>query len=301
VLASEILAGIILPQLLLIFLAVMLVWYGIRRGLSSLERVQAEVRSRSHMDLSPVREDNTPREVGALVHAINELLQQLRQVISTQARFIADAAHQLRTPLAGIKTQTELALRQTDPALIHHSLRQLQSSSDRVIHLVNQLLTLARAEPGWMPDKTRTDLVEIASETTSVWVPAALKKTIDLGFESAVGTAPFSGNVLLLKEMLNNLIDNAIRYTQQGGEITVKVSAVAQYWIIAVNDNGPGVPPTERELIFERFHRAAVAQDDGCGLGLAIVREIAHAHGGEIFLLDEFPGALFEVRLPREP
>jgi two-component system sensor histidine kinase TctE len=300
VLASEILAGIILPQVLLISLATVFVWFGVGRGLSSLERVQDEVRNRSHLDLSPVREDNAPREVGALVHAINELLQQLRQVISTQNRFIADAAHQLRTPLAGIKTQTELALRQTEPELARHSLEQLRSSSDRVIHLINQLLTLARAEPGWQPDKALLDLVTVASEAASEWVPVALRKNIDLGFESRVERAPFRGNVLLLKEMLCNLIDNAIRYTQAGGEVTVRFLASERHWILAVQDNGPGVPAAERELIFERFHRAAESQDDGCGLGLAIVREIAHVHGGEVYLADSPAGALFEVHLPAD-
>ncbi len=298
VLASEILAGIILPQALLIVLALVFVWFGIGRGLSSLKRVQDEVRNRSHLDLSPVREDNAPQEVGALVHAINELLGQLKQVISTQNRFIADAAHQLRTPLAGIKTQTELALRHNNPGEVRHSLEQLAASSDRVIHLVNQLLLLARAEPGWQPDKAQTDLLAVASDLASAWVPVALKKGIDLGFESSIGHAPFNGNVLLLKEMLANLIDNAIRYTQEGGEITVRVLAAEHCWVLAVQDNGPGVPATERKLIFERFHRGADSQGDGCGLGLAIVREIAHAHGGEVSLADSSCGALFEVHLP---
>ncbi len=296
-LASEILAGIILPQVLLVLLAIAFVWFGIGRGLSSLQRVEDEVRNRSHLDLSPVREDNAPREVGALVHAINELLQQLRQVISTQNRFIADAAHQLRTPLAGIKTQTELALRQSEPEQVRHSLEQLRSSSDRVIHLVNQLLTLARAEPGWKPAKTEFDLVAVVSEAAREWVPPALRKRIDLGFETAVECAPFRGNVVLLKEMLGNLIDNAIRYTQPGGEVTVRLQAWGRDWMLAVQDNGPGVPPAERTLIFERFHRSAEAGDEGCGLGLAIVREIARAHGGEVRLGDCAAGTLFEVRL----
>lgn len=300
VLASEILAGIILPQVLLIMLALVFVWFGIGRGLSSLKRVQDEVRNRSHLDLRPVREDDAPQEVGALVHAINELLEQLKHVISTQNRFVADAAHQLRTPLAGIKTQTELALRQTNPDEVRHSLEQLAASSDRVIHLVNQLLLLARTEPGWQPEKVETDLVSVTRELASEWVPLALKRNIDLGFEAAIGKAPFAGNVLLLKEMLGNLIDNAIRYTQPGGEITVRVSAAERHWVLAVQDNGPGVPAPERELVFERFHRVADSQDDGCGLGLAIVREIAHVHRGEVFLADASCGALFEVHLPAD-
>ncbi|HEY5994459.1 MAG TPA: sensor histidine kinase [Gallionellaceae bacterium] len=298
VMASEILASVAVPQLLLISLALALGWFGIRRGLASLERIQKEVRNRSHLDLSPLQEENAPREVGALVHALNELLHQLQTAISAQTRFIANAAHQLRTPLAGIKTQAEFALRQSDPELIRHSLQQLHASNDRTIHLVNQLLALARAEPGWEAPVTTLDLVAVASKTTSEWVPAALKKNIDLGFEAGLAAALFPANEMLLREMLNNLIDNAIRYTQPDGEITVRISQSDHLLTLAVEDNGPGIPPPEHERVFERFHRAASPEENGCGLGLAIVREIAHLHHGEVYLVDTPKGALFEVRLP---
>lgn len=298
VLASEILAGIMLPQVLLISIALAIGWYGIRRGLSSLERIQKEVRSRSHLDLSPLHEEDAPREVGALIHAINGLLGQLHNAISAQARFIANAAHQLRTPLAGTKTQVEFALRQTNPALIRHSLQQLHASNDRTIHLVNQLLSLARTEPGYETRMQQVDLAAVASETTGEWVPAALKREIDLGYEAVAETAPVTGNTMLLRELLNNLLDNAIRYTQSGGEVTVRVARSNSVVTLAVEDSGPGIPPAERELVFERFHRAALPQQEGCGLGLAIVREIAHLHHGEVFLVDSAKGALFEVRLP---
>ncbi len=297
-LASEILAGVAVPQLALISLVMAIGWFGIRRGLSSLDRIQKEVRNRSHLDLSPLKEESAPDEIGALVHALNGLLGQLAGAISAQNRFIANAAHQLRTPLAGIKTQVEFALRQSDPEQIRHCLQQLQASNDRTIHLVNQLLSLARAEPGWEAPTAQVDLVALASEAASEWVPAALKKNIDLGFEPAEASAPARGNALLLREMLNNLIDNAIRYTQAGGEITVRVARAEGQLILGVQDNGPGVPRAERERIFERFHRADAPQGDGCGLGLAIVREIAHLHHGEVFLVDSPRGALFEVRLP---
>lgn len=297
-LASEILAGIALPQFVLVLLILVIGWFGIRRGLSSLDRIQKEVRNRSHLDLSPLQEEDAPHEIGALVHALNELLGQLQSAISAQNRFIANAAHQLRTPLAGIKTQVEFALRQSDPALIRHSLQQLQASNDRTIHLVNQLLSLARTQPDWEAPTAGVDLVAIASEAASEWVPAALAKNIDLGFESAAPSVPLQGNGLLLREMLNNLIDNAIRYTQPGGEITVRVAQAEDQVILSVQDNGPGVPVEERERIFERFHRVGAPQDEGCGLGLAIVREIAHLHHGEVALADSERGALFEVRLP---
>jgi two-component system sensor histidine kinase TctE len=298
IMASEVLAGIVVPQLLLVSLAMAFGWFGIRRGLSSLERIQKEVRNRSHLDLSPLQEENAPREVGALVHALNELLGQLQTAISAQARFIANAAHQLRTPLAGIKTQVDFALRQSDPDLIKHSLQQLQASNDRTIHLVNQLLALARAEPGWEAPTQPLDLVSIASKTASEWVPAALRKNIDLGFDAALSAAPYTGNEMLLREMLGNLIDNAIRYTQAGGEITVRIAQEVNSLVLAVEDNGPGISEPERVRVFERFHRAASPEEEGCGLGLAIVREIAHLHHGEVFLVESARGARFEVRLP---
>lgn len=297
-LANEILAGIAVPQLGLIAMVVVIGWFGIKRGLSSLYRIQREVGHRSHRDLRPLEEENAPREIGGLVHALNELLARLDGAISAQNRFIANAAHQLRTPLAGIKTQVEVALRQGDPEQIRHSLRQLQASNDRTIHLVNQLLALARAEPTLEAPAVPVDLVAVASEAASEWVPVALRKHIDLGFESALAAAPFRGNRLLLGEMLNNLIDNAIRYTPAGGEITVGVADDAGQVVLSVQDDGPGVPPAERERIFERFHRMADSAEDGCGLGLAIVREIAHLHGGEVTLADSPRGARFEVRLP---
>jgi two-component system sensor histidine kinase TctE len=297
-LANEILAGIVLPQLFLVSLVLAIGWFGIRRGLSSLARIQKEVGNRSHLDLSPLQEEDAPHEIGALVHAINELLGQLQGAMSAQNRFIANAAHQLRTPLAGIKTQADFALRQTDPAMLRHALLQLQASNDRTIHLVNQLLSLARAEPGWEAATEMVDLAAIASEAAGEWVPAALKKNIDLGFDAVVTSAPLRGNSLLLREMLNNLLDNAIRYTQPGGEITVRIARSGNLLALAVEDNGPGIPPEERERVFERFHRAAQPQDEGCGLGLAIVREIAHLHHGEVYLVNSPKGALFEVRLP---
>ncbi len=300
VLANEILAGVILPQMLLTGLVGGIVWFGITKGLSSLNRLQNEVQSRSYRDLSPLSEENVPREVGSLIRAINSLLDRLGQAIAAQGRFIADAAHQLRTPLAGLKTQTEYALRQNDPDEIRHSLKQLRTSSERIVHLVNQLLSLARAEPGWEKSVSfcEIDLNLLASEVTGRWVPQALKKEIDLGFEASNEPAILQGSEFLLQEMLGNLIDNAIRYTQEDGKVTVKVFSEKGALGISVEDNGPPIPEMEKEAVFERFHRILGSQEDGCGLGLSIVREIARAHGGEVFLVDLPEGKAFEVRFP---
>ncbi len=298
VLANEILAGVILPQMLLTGLAAGLVWFGVTKGLSSLGRLQKEVLSRSHRDLSPLSEENVPMEVGSLTHAINNLLGRLGKAIDAQNRFVADAAHQLRTPLAGLKTQTDYALRQTDPEEIRHCLEQLKTSSERTIHLVNQLLSLARAEPGQerLGPISKIDLNSLASEVTGRWVPQALKKDIDLGFEASSEPAIISGSEFLLQEMLGNLVDNAIRYTQNSGKVTVRVFVRKGEAAIAVEDNGPSIPESESESIFERFHRILGSQEEGCGLGLSIVREVAHAHSGEVFLVETPEGKAFEVR-----
>jgi two-component system sensor histidine kinase TctE len=301
ILAREILVGLALPQLLLIALACLSVWHGVGRGLTPLEALRSQIQSRSHRDLSPITEETTPREVQPLVHAINDLLTRLSAGLSTQQRFIADAAHQLRTPIAGLKTQTELALRQNDLAEVHRTLRQLQTATERGTHLVNQLLSLARVEPGAarLRPMQPLDLAELAREVTTQWVPQALARNIDLGFEAGPQPALLLGDDLLLREMLANLIDNAIRYTQEGGRVTTRVSGGGKV-VLSVEDNGPGIPPSEREQVFERFHRVIGSGADGCGLGLAIVREIVQGHGAEITLDSpaDATGTLVKVIFP---
>jgi two-component system sensor histidine kinase TctE len=284
-LANEVLLGMLLPEFLLIALVGALVWYGIERGLRPLATLQAEIGSRSHRDLSPLPEHNAPGEVRALIHAMNDLLARLAFALSAQQRFIADAAHQLRTPLAGIKTQAELALRQQKMDEVQHTLLQLNTATGQTTHLVNQLLSLARAEPGATRAQAmqKLDLNELARDTTTEWVPRALERDIDLGFD---GGAPalIEGDSLFIREMLGNLLDNAIRYTQRGGHVTVRVAAEAKRVLLSVEDNGPGIPADERERVFERFHRVLGTGAEGCGLGLAIVREIAQGHNADVRL-----------------
>ena len=283
ILADEILLGMLWPELLLIVLVVVLIWYGVERGLRPLTALQQEISNRSHRDLSPLVEHNVPGEVRALVHAMNDLLARLNEAMSAQQRFIADAAHQLRTPLAGLKTQTELALRQQEPGEVRHTLQHLNTATGRTTHLVNQLLSLARAEPG--AGRTQAlyalNLTDLARDTTTEWVPRAIERNIDLGFDGTPAEAAIEGDALFIKEMLGNLLDNAIRYTQSGGQITVRVSAGSGKVELSVEDNGPGIPAPERERVFERFHRVLGSGAEGCGLGLAIVREIAQTHNAE--------------------
>jgi two-component system sensor histidine kinase TctE len=284
--ARQILLRMVLPQGILILLAGIAVWYGVGRGLAPLSTLRREIENRSHRDLSALPEEQAPREVRPLIRAINDLLARLGTAISTQQRFIADAAHQLRTPIAGLKTQTELALRQSQPGTVHDTLRRLQMALEQSTRLVNQLLLLARAEPGARREHAveRLDLARLARDATTEWVPRALARSIDLGYDGAGGAAWIEGDPLLVRDMLGNLLDNALRYTQQGGQVTVRVTVVPDAVALSVEDNGPGIPEPERERVFERFYRVLGTGAEGCGLGLAIVREIALGHRAEVTL-----------------
>jgi two-component system sensor histidine kinase TctE len=212
---------------------------------------------------------------------------------------VADAAHQLRTPVAGIKTQTELALRQTQTADVQATLKQLHTATEQATRLVNQLLSLARAEPGAgrIQHAEPLDLVALARDTTTEWVPRALARNIDLGFDSPLPDARIKGDHFMLREILNNLLDNAVRYTQPGGQVTVRVTPEPTGVVLSVEDNGPGIPEAERARVFERFFRVLGTGAEGCGLGLAIVREIALSHGGDASLAGSAKDAGTQVRV----
>jgi two-component system sensor histidine kinase TctE len=290
-LARDILTSVVLPQLLLIILATVTVYFAIERSLLPLKPLQRAVSHRSHLDLSPIDVDKAPGEVRPLVEEVNELMSRLGKTLEFQNRFIADAAHQLKTPVAGIKAQIELALRENDLATLQRSVAQLYVSTDRLSRLVGQLLSLARNEPGAVNAmQLRTlDLNALALETTMDWVPEALKRNVDLGFESAHSTVTIDGDPDRLRELINNLIDNAVRYSQDGGHATVKVTPGDQPQL-SVSDDGPRIPVEERKRIFERFHRLLGTHTDGSGLGLAIVSEIASLHNAHITLEEDLDG-----------
>lgn len=284
--ARQIILRMVVPQGILILLAAFAVWYGVGRGLAPLSTLRREIESRSHRDLSALPEEQAPQEVRPLIHAMNDLLARVGTAISAQQRFIADAAHQLRTPIAGLKTQTELALRQSQLGHVDDTLRQLRTATEQSTRLVNQLLSLARAEPGAKREHTveRLDLARIARDAATEWVPSALARGIDLGYDGEEGAAWIEGDAFLVRDMLGNLLDNAIRYTQHGGQVTVRVTAGTDAIVLSVEDNGPGIPEQERERVFERFYRMLGTGTEGCGLGLAIVREIALSHRAEVAL-----------------
>jgi len=301
--ARQLLLRLLVPQAALILIAMFIVWHAVGRGLGSLQSLQRELASRSDRDLSPLPETQVPEELRPLIRAMNELLARLSTVLESRQRFVADAAHQLRTPVAGIKTQTELALRQAPSADAQATLKQLYSATEQATRLVNQLLALARAEPGTERGRhaERLDLVALARDTTSEWVPRALGKNIDLGFDSPLAAASIEGDAFLLRELLNNLLDNAVRYTPADGHVTVRVEPHSQGYALKVEDNGPGVPEEDRERVFERFYRVLGTGSEGCGLGLAIVREIALSHQGEATLSSGTggTGTLVSITLPR--
>ena len=281
-LANDIIKGVIIPQFVVLPLAVLLVWLGLSRGVAPLKALQQRLRARRPDDLSPIDERAAPTEIAPLVAAINELLERLSANIETQRRFVADAAHQLKTPLAGLRTQAELALREASAEEMQASLRQLVTGSERATRLVNQLLLLARAENPGAVGMTEEDLNVLAYEQTTQWAARALALGTDLGYEDAGQPATVRGNAILLAELLNNLLDSALRYTPPGGHVTVRVRLAGPQVLLDVEDSGPGIAPAERERVFDRFYRVLGAAEGGSGLGLAIVREIAQKHGATV-------------------
>jgi two-component system sensor histidine kinase TctE len=292
-LVFEMLANVVLPQLLLIVMATAVVWFGVSRGLEPLQRLRRAVAGRSHLDLSPIATHDVPGEVRPLVDEVNELMARLGKTFDFQNRFVADAAHQLKTPVSGLKAQIELALREDDPERVRHSLAQLYISADRLSRLVRQLLSLARNEPGALDtvQLQPLDLNAFALEVSMDWVPHAIKRGIDLGFEGVEQPLVIAADRDRLRELINNLIDNAIRYSQANGRVTVRTARTADGQCkLAISDDGLAIPVAERARIFERFHRLLGTQEDGSGLGLAIVSEIATLHGARITLEEDVDG-----------
>ena len=288
-LADQVLIDIIVPQLLLVLFTVVIIWFGVERGLQPLFELQNAVSKRSYLDLSEIDLPNVPTEVMILVNSVNSLMRQLEGVLNTQNRFIADAAHQLRTPLAGAQAQLELALSETNPEQHQQLLGSVNESLERLSHTISQLLSLARNQREAVQHVTLTpvDLIELAQDVTTNMVPAAIKKRIDLGFESTTDHAMVIGDARRLKEMIYNLIDNALLYTPAKGKVTVSVKRETGEIVLSVEDNGPGIPKDEKEKVFERFHRVMGTGTDGSGLGLAIVKEIAQLHQAVVEIVDE--------------
>ena len=318
-LATEIVKGTMVPQFVTLPLAVLLVWLALVRGIKPLAQLEKRIRARKPDDMSPLDEAAVPEEVVPLVASVNDLLSRLKISLSTQKRFLADAAHQLKTPLAGLRMQADLAQRETDALELKKSLKHIGQASIRATHTVNQLLALARAETtGRSLAKDTVDLVRIVSDVMADSVPRALEKNIDLGYDGPqAGEEPtyLHGNATLLGELVRNLLDNALNYTPEFGHVTLRlmVDRFSGIVVLIVEDSGPGISASERELVFQPFYRALGTNVDGSGLGLAIVQEIAQQHGATVTVEDadlpghpESPGTRFTVRFigmvgPAEP
>ena len=317
VLATEIIKGVMLPQFVILPMAVLLVWLALVQAIKPLNQLEERIRARKPDDLSPLDIEAVPLEVAPLVSSVNDLLMRLKDSITTQKRFLADAAHQLKTPLAGLRMQADLAQREGANAdELKQSLRLIGRSSIRATHTVNQLLALARAESsGTAMVRQPCDLARLTVEVVRECVPRALEKRIDLGYEGAqpgaVGVR-LDGNPTLLKELVRNLVDNALNYTpstpEKPGVITVRVLAdtFGKALVLQVEDSGPGIPLAERDLVFQPFYRALGTEADGSGLGLPIVLEIAQQHQATVTVEDArpgqpAPGASFSVRFLAQP
>ncbi|PTB21578.1 histidine kinase [Trinickia symbiotica] len=317
--AAEFLVAIMMPLLLLLFAGWGIVWRVVNQQLGPLTALADSLNRQTHMSLEKVDETHVPAEIRPLTSALNALLERLKAALDAQRKFIADAAHQLRTPLTAVKLHAEQAANARDPNQTLAAVRELRAAADRAVRLSNQLLSLARAEPGAQTARfVDVDIAALAFETGAEWVPRALAAHVDLGFQrldDPSNDTPLiaRGNPVLLREVVANLLDNALKYApsarREGARVTVTVTrldaargAVAQ---IVVEDNGSGVPVALQADLFKRFFRGDRGNSDeegvdaGAGLGLAIVHDIMNLHGGDVQYADAPDGgARFILRIP---
>ena len=296
-LAWEIILLLVPLQAAILLTAGAFIWVAVTSSLKSLDEVTAKLRGYDAGGLVPVRDgDTAPSEVQPLISAINGLIARLSEARSVQQRFIANAAHQLRTPLAALQVQTERALRETDPARHAEALAQVLKAVTRMRHVAQQLLMLTRSDSSAAGTLIMNDLdlARLAREELERWADAAVERDIDLGYDGPDAGTDIRGEAQLLRELVGNLIDNAIRYGKEGGQVTVGVRNSPA--TVFVEDDGPGIAATERERVLEPFYRAPQSQGGGCGLGLAIAREIAARHGASLKIGNHAPtGTRVEV------
>ena len=292
----------LLPLLLIVPLLGLAVWLAVGRALRPIEDIAKAVERRRANSLEPLPEGGLPAEVAPMVGALNRLLARLSKSIAAQQAFIGDAAHELRTPLTALRLQAQLVARAPDDGKRESAAQVLVAGIDRATHLVEQLLTLARSEPDAAPlafSPVRLD--ELVLEAVAQQAEVAHAKRLDLGARDVEPLA-VSADADSLRILLRNLIDNAIRYTPEGGGIDVSAFVHDGRPVIEVADSGPGIPPEERERIFDRFYRSPGTDVHGSGLGLAIVKAIAERHGAAIELSGAASGGLaVRIAFPREP
>lgn len=257
-------------------------WIALKNGLSPLLRLRDRVEARDPDDLSPIPPDQVPAEIAPLVNTLNRQLERVRVNLDAQRRFVADAAHQMRTPLAGLKMQAEAAARETTLDEARARLARIEEGAERLGRLMAQLLALARADDALASPAVREacDLNELVRDECGLWADRALAKDLSFDFDAAPGAVHISAVPLLLRELFANLIDNAIRYTPAGGQVRVSVGASPP--TVIVEDTGVGIAPTERSLVFDRFYRVLGSSETGSGLGLSIAKAIADQHQARV-------------------
>ncbi|ALG68928.1 ATP-binding protein [Beggiatoa leptomitoformis] len=283
-LIDDILFSVLSPFLFSLPLLGITFWLSVGRSLEPLRQVQMEITQRDFTQLHPIKVQGIPQEIKPLLDALNNLFNRLNHAFENERRFTADAAHELRTPLAGIKTQIEVAQRSRDAVQREQAFQQALLGMDRASHLVTQLLALARMDAQDAQQTAPVDLVALCIDVLGDQIPAAHAKNIDLGLEGGNQSATIEGNTDALYLLLRNLVDNAIRYTPINGIVTIEIKVTAQHIIICVIDNGIGIPPEQYERVFERFTRGNHADIKGSGLGLSIVKRIAELHHATLSL-----------------
>ncbi len=303
-LVREIILMIVPLQSIILLLAGAFIWFAVTSSLATLDETASRLRRYTPDGLVPVRDDNgVPSEVKPLILAINQLIGKLAESREAQQRFVANAAHQLRTPLATLQVQTERALRETDPKRHGEALTDVVKAVSRMRHLTQQLLTLSRSDPSSaaMLRMESVDLAQLARAELERWADLAIERNIDLGYDGPESGVNVPGEHRLLAELLGNLVDNAIQYGGAGGKITVGIATDPPR--VFVDDDGPGISPLERERVFEAFYRTRDSVAGGCGLGLTIAREIAARHGALLTIVDppRARGTRVEVVFPAAP
>ncbi|MCK9531783.1 MAG: ATP-binding protein [Gammaproteobacteria bacterium] len=281
-----------IPALFAFPIIALLAWFSVGRGLAPLSQLARQVSYRAPESLAPVSVECAPREVLPLVEALNRFLERLSGTLERERRFAADASHELRTPLASLKVQAQVAARAADAETRARALGHITEGVDRATHLVEQLMTLARLDPAQVDaSRARIDLNRVSGDVLAQLAPEALSKSIELDLtEAEVGE--MQGRADLIAILMRNLVDNAVRYTPQGGRIVVRVRDYDHEVCLEIDDSGPGIPNTELDRVFDRFYRGLGHGQPGCGLGLSIVQRIAELHRAAITLGESPLGGL---------
>lgn len=302
ILANQILKGVTLPQLVFVPLTLLLIWFGLTRGLARLNRLKKQMAERDSLDLSDLTTHDAPVELQPLVEGFNEVLSRLRRHIALQKRFLTDTAHQIKTPLAGLQMHADFALQTNDPDKQRQSLMNIAASSERTARLVNQLIALSHTEhlAEEKIELNTIDLTTIVRQQTIFAADRAIAKGLHLALEVPDTAIWIKGHAMMLGELVKNLVDNAIQYTHS--VVTVRITHDSQVATLSVLDDGPGISVDEREQIFAPFHSILGIQSNGSGLGLAIAQQVADLHHTQIHVMDnpelvhDQTGTLFQAQ-----